>query len=122
MNTLWKALAALALVVPLGAYAAGSLASASQEPAPRRTIVIDDAPSRSGSPAADPTHSPRPASSPAGSVRLDPDDLDDSGDDWGRDDHSGSGDSGGRGSDDGGHGSGGGHDDRGGSGGGGTDD
>ena len=41
MSTVWKVLVGLALVVPVGAYVAGSIAaSASDDPAPRHTITI----------------------------------------------------------------------------------
>lgn len=89
MKTLWKALFALALVVPLAAYVAGSLvASAADDPAPRPPIVIQDA-GRSASPSEN--HSESPSASPSasddvGAVEFDPDDLDDDSDDFGRDD------------------------------------
>ena len=109
MRTVWKIVIVLALVLPTGAFVAGSLAASSAErPSPRHTIVIrDDAPSA--------TPSPRrggPSSAPSrdhgdGGVEVvtpPPGDL--------RDDHGGIGGGGHGGS---GHGSGGG-------GGGGTDD
>lgn len=85
MKTLWKVLLALALVVPMGAYVAGSLvASAADDPAPRPPILIEDA-GRSAPPSESPS-SPPSASDGVGQVELDPDDLDDDGDDFGRDD------------------------------------
>jgi hypothetical protein len=111
MKTLWKALLALALLVPMGAYVAGSLvASAADDPAPRSPIVIKD-PGRSATPTGTPSSSPSPSTG-VGEIELDPDDLDDDSDDSGRDDdhgddhgddedHSGPG----GGGDDGGHGS-----------------
>jgi hypothetical protein len=46
MSTVWKVLVGLALALPLGAFVAGALvASSADEPAPRETIVIQDAPS-----------------------------------------------------------------------------
>lgn len=84
MKTIWRALAALALVAPMGAYVAGSLvASAADDPSPRPAILIEDA-SPSTPPSTDLTPSSSPSSSPAevDAVELDPDDIDD----WGRDD------------------------------------
>ena len=91
MSTVWKVLVALALVVPLGAYVAGSLAaSASGDPEPRHTIQIRE----SG-----PTRSPSPSPSPSASRSTEPeviapsyDDLDD---DHGGDRHRGGGHGGG---------------------------
>ncbi len=90
MKTLWKALLALALLVPMAAYVAGSLvASAADDPTPRPPIVIKDA-ERSASPTQHPTPTEGPSSDPGpsgvGRVELDPDDLDDDSDDWGRGD------------------------------------
>lgn len=66
MSTVWKALLGLALVVPLGAYVAGSLAaSASEDPAPRQTIVIDESgpsPTTSGNPTQRPSVKPSESS------------------------------------------------------------
>ncbi len=130
MSTLAKILIPLGLVLPLGAFVAGAVAvSGADDPAPRETIVIRDAPTRSNSPHEDRSPSAHPSDDPttaathdAGRPRRDrrhhpsPDDLDDHGDDSGRDgsgdDSHGSGDSGsgpGRddaGTDDGGHGGG----------------
>ena len=54
MKTVWKVLIGLALVVPMGAYVAGSLAaSAADDPAPRETIEIRE-------PDPDPRRRPRP--------------------------------------------------------------
>ena len=92
MKTLWKVLLGLALVVPMGAYLAGTLATSSaDEPAPRETIVIKPGtPTSPTSPTKSPTKSPSSDPSPSapgvGAVDLDPDDVDSSGDDWGRDD------------------------------------
>ena len=42
MRSFWKVFAALALMLPLGAFVAGNLvASAADDPAPRDTIIID---------------------------------------------------------------------------------
>ena len=42
MRSFWKVFAALALMLPLGAFVAGTLVpSAADEPAPRDTIIID---------------------------------------------------------------------------------
>lgn len=46
MSIVWKVLVGLALALPLGAFVAGALASSADEPAPRETIVIQDAPAR----------------------------------------------------------------------------
>jgi uncharacterized membrane protein YgcG len=116
MKTAWKVLLGLVLVVPLGAYVAGSLAaSASDDPAPRHTIQINEP---SQTPTTTPSTTP---SSPVSAtpedddvevITPDYDDLDDDhgGDDHGGDDNSGHGggdDSGGGGSDNSGHGGGG---------------
>ena len=43
MRSFWKVFAALALMLPLGAFVAGNLvASAADDPSPRDTIIIDD--------------------------------------------------------------------------------
>lgn len=97
MSTVWKALLGLALVVPLGAYVAGSLAaSASDDPAPRHSITIRESDStRSASPT--PTTTPAPTRSTEPEVIVPGyDDLDDDhgGEDGGEDggeEHSGHG-------------------------------
>ena len=107
MRTVWKIVIVLALVLPSGAFVAGSLAASSaDQPTPRHTIVIrEDA----GSPS--PSASPRRAGSSADAsddhpdrsvevVTPTPGDL--------RDDHGGT-SGGGHGSDDSGSGSGSGH-------------
>src|SRR3954471_4975489 len=91
MSTVWKVLVGLALVVPMAAYVAGSLAaSASDDPAPRHTITIREAPpTRSASP----TPSPTPSQSSEPEVitpSYDALDDDHGGDHHGGDDHSGS--------------------------------
>ncbi len=64
MRTVWKVALTLGLVLPMVAYVAGSLAaSRSEEPAPRETIVIRDAPGRAPS--------DRPSSAPGGDDRRD---------------------------------------------------
>jgi hypothetical protein len=111
MKTVWKVLLGLVLVVPLGAYVAGSLAaSASDDPAPRPTIQIAE-PSR--------TPTTTPSTTPSAPVSATPEDddvevitpgYDDLDDDHGGDDHGGHGggdDSGHGGGDDSGHGGGG---------------
>ena len=101
MSTVWKVLAALALVVPMGAYVVGSLAaSASDDPAPRQTIEIREAsttpsPTQApSSPTQTPTQTPRPErSAEVEVITPDYDDFDardDNGDDDG-DDHRGRG-------------------------------
>lgn len=56
MVTIWKVLLGLVLVVPMGAYVAGSLAaSAADDPAPRQTIQI-----REPDPTSTPTSTPSP--------------------------------------------------------------
>ncbi|MCW2765858.1 MAG: hypothetical protein JWO11_1817 [Nocardioides sp.] len=65
MNKLWKILLVLGLVLPLGVFVAGSLASSSaDEPAPRETIVIDDSGSTTGPAGPGATGSPSPSSTP----------------------------------------------------------
>ena len=67
MRSFWKVFAALALMLPLGAFVAGNLvASAADDPAPRDTIIIDDT---SGTPSGDPS----PSSSPTGTPEREPD-------------------------------------------------
>ena len=118
MRTFWKVFAALALMLPLGAFVAGTLVSASaHDPRPRETVILQDS-----------TDGPDPTSSPSGEPADDepgedgsvavvtptPDDFgdDNAGDDNGDDnsgpgsDDSGSGDNSGSGSDDSGSGSG----------------
>src|SRR3954451_24532043 len=76
MRSFWKVFAALALMLPLGAFVAGTLvASAADDPTPRHTVIIDD-----------PSGTPSPSSSPS----EDPGDdaTEDQGDDHG-DDHGG---------------------------------
>jgi hypothetical protein len=122
MSTLVKIAVALAVVLPLGAFVVGSLAaSGAEDPGPRQTIVLRDPPSPEGraSRSATPTTGP----GDHGGTRVitpSPDDLDDHGDDSGRDgsgdDHGGSAtptptpstgdDHGGHGSEDSGHGGG----------------
>jgi uncharacterized membrane protein YgcG len=109
MKTAWKVLLGLVLVVPLGAYVAGSLAaSASDDPAQRHTIQIDE-------PSQTPTTTPTttPSTTPSAPVSATPEDddvevitpdYDDLDDDHGGDDNSG------HGGDDSGHGGGGGDD------------
>ena len=112
MSTVVKILVTLGLVLPLGAFVAGSLAaSGADDPGPRPAIVIPDSPSRSAAPGDDrsPSRGPSDDSSPddhggVGVITPSPDDLDDHGDDSGRDgeagdDHGGSDDSGLRGGD-----------------------
>jgi hypothetical protein len=91
MKTVWKVLLGLALVVPMGAYVAGSLAASSSDaPAPRPTIIIQEQKATpAAKPSRQPSRIPTPASSPRDTpddsvVRLDPDDLHDDSDDWGR--------------------------------------
>jgi uncharacterized membrane protein YgcG len=93
MSSLWKVLLGLALVVPLGAYVAGSLAaSASEDPAPRHTIVIEEpSPSPSRTPRPTPSETPEsPRATDDGVDVIVPeyDDFDDD-DDQGDDDHGG---------------------------------
>jgi len=120
MSTLVKILVTLGLVLPMGAFVAGSLAASSaDEPAPRETIVIRDSPTRTASPGGTGTPSPgHDAGDDHGGDRRgdhsgdddvvviipSPDDLDDHGDDDGRDGDLAD-DSSGHGSDDSGHGS-----------------
>jgi hypothetical protein len=72
MRTLWKILVPLALVLPLGAFVAGSLvASASDEPPARDTIVIRES---NATPA---TPTPTPGTDPTTDPDDDGDDEDD---------------------------------------------
>ena len=51
MRSYWKVLLGLALVLPMGAYVAGSLvASASDEPEPRNPLIIEQSGPASGNP------------------------------------------------------------------------
>jgi hypothetical protein len=105
MKTVWKVLLGLALVVPMGAYVVGSLAaSASDDPAPRHSIRIEQHdPTPSGqstpTPGQDPSGEPSADSSGHGRsgdddevevITPEYDDFDDE-DDGHDDDHSGSG-------------------------------
>jgi hypothetical protein len=121
MRTLWKVFLPLALVLPLGAFVAGSLvASATDDPPVRDTIVIRESGATPGTPTPSPSDDPTrdPADDPddtddgdVETVTVEPDDVDDDSD--GRsdaypgEDHSGPG-----GGDDGSSGPGGGDDDR----------
>ena len=61
MRTLWKIFVPLALVLPLGAFVAGSLvASAADDPPARDTIVIRESGATSGTPTPTPDPTPRP--------------------------------------------------------------
>jgi hypothetical protein len=89
MRNWLKVVLALALVLPLGAFVAGSLvASAADDPAPRDTIIIDESDnSPSEKPAAD--QQPKPAERPGdtdSSGRGGADDGDEDGDEYGDDD------------------------------------
>jgi hypothetical protein len=90
MSTWLKILVTLGLVLPLGAFVAGSLAaSGADDPAPRETIVIRDSPTRSASPHVEPSHSPSPSDEPSpedhGGPEVVTPSLDDLGDDHGGD-------------------------------------
>ena len=94
MPSFWKVFAALALLLPLGAFVAGSLvASAADDPAPRDTIIIDD---QSGTPSQDPTTSSPPTEDashgPTDSASDASEDGDDHGDNSGPDGGDDSGD------------------------------
>jgi hypothetical protein len=83
MSAVWKALLGLAVVLPLGAYVAGSLAaSAADDPHPRHTIEIREP---------DPSRSPTPSPSSTGSAEPEVvvPSYHDLGDDHGGDDHGG---------------------------------
>ena len=123
MSILWKLLLGVGIALPISAYVLGSLVASADEPAPRSPIVIEDA--STSLPSGSPTN--RGGDDRRGDDRDDrddvdvvtpsPDDVDDHGDDAGRDDD----DSGhGGGDDDSGHGSG--DDDSSGHGSGGDDD
>ncbi|WP_193613112.1 hypothetical protein [Nocardioides lijunqiniae] len=67
MSRLWKVVLTLGLVLPVAAFVAGSLAASSaDEPAPRETILIQDA-SPSSSPTTRPSPTPTGRPSPTGS-------------------------------------------------------
>lgn len=108
MSTLVKILVSLGLVLPLGAFVAGSIAaSGADDPGPRETIVIRDSPTRSASPHDDRSPSDRPSADDHGGPEVVTPSLDDLGDDHGGDrgnDGSDDVDSGGHGSDDSGSG------------------
>ena len=102
MRTVWKIVIVLALVLPSGAFVAGSLAASSADrPSPRHTIVIgDDSASAPPSPRRAGSSADRSDDHPDRSVEVvtpTPGDL--------RDDHGGT-SGGGHGSGDGGSGSG----------------
>lgn len=97
MSTVWKVVLALALVLPVGAFVAGSLASSSaDEPAQRESVILEQAP-QERSPKPDPVRKkPVPpqqedddaddapvviAPAPASNDDWDDDDRDDRGDD-----------------------------------------
>jgi len=87
MNTVWKVVLGAALVVPTGAYVAGSLtSSASGDTQPRHTITI-----RQAQPSPEPGHepaahrSPTPSPSASGEVEVITPQYDDLGDDHGGD-------------------------------------
>jgi hypothetical protein len=114
VRTFWKVFAALALMLPLGAFVAGTLvASAADEPPRRDTITIRD-----GGSSVSPTPEPEDDTPGVDTVTPSPDEVHDAGDDHGGDrpddqsDDSGSDDSSGHGSghggsdDSSGHGSG----------------
>ncbi len=94
MRSFWKVFVALALMLPLGAFVAGTLvASAADDPAPRDTIIIDD---QSGTPSSDPSPTDAEpaddATRPQRRRRRRPSgdaSDDDGGDDDGDDDHAG---------------------------------
>lgn len=96
MRTLLKVFVALALVLPLGGFVAGSLAASSaDDPAPQDTIIIQRSDPSSGPGTHEPSRSPRhDASTEPGDddgdddVRVaspDPGEVDDVGDDHGED-------------------------------------
>ena len=86
MRTLVKVLVALGVVLPLGAYVAGSLAAVgADDPGPRQTIVISDSPSRSAHPHVEHGPSGRPSADDHGGPEVVTPSLDDLGDDHGGD-------------------------------------
>ena len=102
MSTLVKILVSLGLVLPLGAFVAGSVvASGADEPGPRETIVIRDSPARSPAGSTAPHDHRTPPATPRGDDHAGPEVVTPSLDDLG-DDHGGHG---GHGSGHGGHGS-----------------
>ena len=91
MRTLWKIFLPLALVLPLGAFVAGSLvASSASESQPRDTIVIRESGSTPSSNPSRPRRAGEPGNGPLGhhdvqrrhatrvdTVTVEPDDVDD---------------------------------------------
>src|SRR5689334_21974686 len=83
MRIFWKVFAALALMLPLGAFVAGNLvASAANDPEPRHTIIVDD---QSSSPSEDASRGPSDAASPSSPRGGADDQSEDQGDDHGGD-------------------------------------
>ncbi|KQY51684.1 MULTISPECIES: hypothetical protein [unclassified Nocardioides] len=84
----WKLILAAALVLPMLAYVAGSLAAAGDAPGDRSPIRIDEPTGTSGTPTDLPSRTPKPPKKSDGprTVTAVPDDLDDATDDDGRDD------------------------------------
>src|SRR4051794_37379144 len=94
MRSFWKIFVALALMLPLGAFVAGTLvASAADDPEPRNTIIIDDqgaTPTTDATPTQgdDPTETPSRQGDAADDHGDDSDELAEvtpSPDDWGDD-------------------------------------
>src|SRR6478609_7567766 len=75
MRSFWKVFVALALMLPLGAFVAGSLvSSAADDPSPRQTIIVDDS---SGTPSQTPSTDPSPSSTPKPRAQQSPQGADD---------------------------------------------
>jgi hypothetical protein len=87
MSRIVKLLLVLALALPVGAYAVGSLvASAADEPAQREPIVLREPPARTGSPSPSATPDDRGGRGDDGDEGARDDDADDDADDDGDDD------------------------------------
>src|SRR4051812_39486324 len=90
MRSFWKVFTALALMLPLAAFAAGTLvaSAAGDDPAPRQTLIIDK---QSGTPSDDPSPHGTPKAHHTDGADDHADDQaddqsEDAGDDHGRDD------------------------------------
>ena len=84
MSTLVKIVVALGLILPLGAFVVGSLAApGAEDPGPRPTIVLRDAPTRSASPHEDHSPADRPNGETHGGPEVVTPSVHDLGDDHG---------------------------------------
>ena len=87
MRSFWKVFVALALMLPLGAFVAGTLvASAADDPTPRNTIIIDDQ-SGTSTPSQSATHDQGDDHGDHGEDGDDLTEVTPTPDPWGDDDH-----------------------------------